>query len=64
MKKPAQATPMMSISRTFTNRASIAMSYLSASCLAVAENRKKGRMKMPEASVPSSSGFSAVHCAA
>ena len=63
-KKPMAATPMMTISSTLTNRASNALSYLSASCPAVAENRKKGRINTPAARLASNSGLSVVHCAA
>ncbi len=63
-RKPAPATSTMPISSSLTSRASAALSYLSASCPAVAENRKKGRMKMPAARLASSSGLSVVQLAA
>ena len=56
-RNPAPATTMMPISSTLTRRARRALSYLSASWPAVAENRKKGRMKMPAARLASSSGL-------
>jgi hypothetical protein len=54
----------MAISSSLTMRASAALSYLSASCPAVAENRKKGRMNTPAARLASSSGLSVVQLAA
>ena len=45
---------MMAISANLTHRMRPDFSYLSASCPAVAENRKNGRIKMPAASVTSS----------
>ncbi|EXI74093.1 MAG: hypothetical protein AW07_02231 [Candidatus Accumulibacter sp. SK-11] len=62
--KPSSATPMISTSRSFTSRASLALSYLSASWPAVAEKRKKGRMKMPAARLVSTSGRIVVQLAA
>jgi hypothetical protein len=46
-KKPALANTMMPISNTLTRRMICDFSNLSASCPAVAENRKKGRIKRP-----------------
>jgi hypothetical protein len=63
-REAEQATPMMTISSSFTRRASFALSYLSASWPAVAENRKKGRMKIPAARLVSTSGASVVQLAA
>ena len=53
----------MAISSHFTRRESSALSYLSASCPAVAENRKKGRMKMPAARFASKPDDRLLHCA-
>jgi hypothetical protein len=53
-----QRDSMMAISSTFTRRVRRALSYLSASWPALAENRKKGRMKMPAARLASSAGRS------
>ena len=50
VKKPTTATAMMAISAIFTHLAICARSYLSATCPAVAEKRKKGKMKRPPAS--------------
>jgi hypothetical protein len=63
-KKPSAATPMISISSTFTHRASSALSYLSANWPAVAEKMKKGRMKMPAATLVRTSGANVVQLAA
>ena len=46
---PSAAMHMTPISITFTRRTRRDFSYLSASCPAVAENRKKGKMKTPPA---------------
>jgi hypothetical protein len=46
-----------------TSRASRALSYLSASSPAVAENRKNGRMKIPAARFASTPADSVVHSA-
>jgi hypothetical protein len=55
---------MMTISSSLTSRASFALSYLSASCPAVAEKRKNGRMKIPAARLVNTSGANAVQLAA
>ena len=60
-QKPRPAMSMMTTSRTLTSRASVALSYLSASCPAEAENRKNGRMKMPAARLARTTGSSVVH---
>ena len=55
---------MIMISSTLTSRASIALSYLSATTSSGAENRKNGRMKIPAARLDRTSGASEVHCVA
>ena len=62
-QKPAATRSMMAISSALTRRASSALSYLSANCPAVAENRKKGRMNKPAARLASSAGERRLHCA-
>ncbi|CAJ6537127.1 Uncharacterised protein [Burkholderia pseudomallei] len=46
--KPAAPTAISAISKLFTKRVRRALSYLSASCPAVAENSTNGRMKIAE----------------
>ena len=53
----------MAISSSFVARMTRALSYLSASCPAVAENRKKGRMKSAPARFTSTSGRIPPACA-
>ena len=51
--KPARATPMMSTSAPFRMRAIRVLSIESASCPAIAESRKYGRMNTPVATIAS-----------
>src|SRR3990172_1589449 len=53
---PTAASAMIPISASFTSRMIRALSYLSASCPAVAENRKNGRMNTPAARLTVTSG--------
>ena len=46
-RKPTAPTTMIAISSSLTQADEARLSYLSASCPAVAEKRKNGRMKMP-----------------
>jgi len=57
------ATIMIPTSSSFVSRASMALSYLSASCPAVAEKKKNGRMNSPAARLARISGRIDVHCA-
>ena len=54
--KPAAASSMMAISAALTMRIRRALSYLSAICPALAEKRKKGRMKIARQAFASSLG--------
>jgi len=55
-RNPAAPKTMMPISSSFTARMMRVFSSLSASCPAVAEKRKNGKMKMPPARFTSTSG--------
>ncbi len=62
--KPAPITSMMAISRFLMKRINAALSYLSASWPAVAENSTKGRMKTPPITAPADFGSRPPHSAA
>ena len=61
--KPMAAITMMMISVSLRMRISRALSYLSANCPALAENRKNGKMNTPAAAATSIGASSPVFCA-
>jgi hypothetical protein len=61
-QKPQAASSMMAISRFFTNRITIVLSYLSVSWPLVAENSRKGRMNRAPITRPASAGGIQLTC--
>ena len=59
---PQAAISMITISRSFTSRIMVRLSYLSVSCPLVAENSRNGRMKRAPIASPASSVGSQLTC--